>query len=83
MSRLTPVTGRSLAEHDALLDAVRALLLDAYRTMSLAEYRRPRQLERYDVTPEWVLHHLLQHEAGHRGELGDLRRRAEAADFRA
>jgi uncharacterized damage-inducible protein DinB len=80
--RLTPVTGRSLAEHDALLDEVRALLLGAYLGMALAEYRRPRQLERYDVTPEWVLHHLMQHEAEHRGELSDLRRRAEAADFR-
>lgn len=81
--RLTPVTGRSLAEHDALLDTIRALLLDAYRTMTVEEYRRVRQLPRYDVTAEWVLHHLMQHEAEHRGELSDLRRRAEAAQFRA
>jgi uncharacterized damage-inducible protein DinB len=24
----------------------------------------------YEVSPEWVLHHLSQHEAEHRGEIG-------------
>ncbi|MGA7731021.1 MAG: hypothetical protein WCD37_07085 [Chloroflexia bacterium] len=23
----------------------------------------------YDVTPEWVLHHLMQHEGEHRGHI--------------
>jgi hypothetical protein len=27
----------------------------------------------YDVTPEWVLHPLLQHEAEHRGQISDMR----------
>jgi uncharacterized damage-inducible protein DinB len=71
--RLTVVTGESLESLWARLDAVRALLLQTYKVMSLAEYRRPRTLEHYDVTPEWVLHHLMQHEAEHRDELRRLR----------
>jgi uncharacterized damage-inducible protein DinB len=31
----------------------------------------------YETTPEWVLHHLMQHEAEHRGQIGELRRWAE------
>jgi uncharacterized damage-inducible protein DinB len=77
--RLTPVTGRTLEEHDTLLDAVRARLLAAFRAMSIDDFRRARRMPHYDVTPEWVLHHLMQDEAEHRGQIGDLRRRAEFA----
>jgi uncharacterized damage-inducible protein DinB len=73
---LTPVLDESLADHLRRLDAIRVLLLDAFKGMSIAEFRRPRRLEWYDVTPEWVLHHLIQHEAEHRGQI--LERRAEA-----
>jgi uncharacterized damage-inducible protein DinB len=38
-----------------------------------------RSLAEYDVTPEWVLHHMMQHEAEHRGQIGALRAGAEAA----
>ena len=27
------------------------------------------------VTPEWALHHLCQHEAEHRGQMGELKHR--------
>jgi len=77
--RLAPVTGRTLDEHDALLDAIRAQLLNAFRLMSIEDFRRVRQMPHYDVTPEWVLHHLMQDEAEHRGQIGDLRRRAALA----
>jgi hypothetical protein len=50
-------------------------LLDAYRRMDLAEFRRVRSLEDYDVTPEYVLHHLMQHEAEHHSQIGALRRK--------
>jgi uncharacterized damage-inducible protein DinB len=71
--RLTTVKGISLADHLGRLKRVRARLLETYQSMSLAEYRRPRQLTEYDVTPEWVLHHLMQHEAEHRDEIRSLR----------
>lgn len=77
--RLTPMIGRSLADHLALLDTTRALLRAAFRPMTAADFHRPRHLPAYDVTPAWVLHHLLQHEAEHRGELG-LRREGTEED---
>ncbi len=40
---------------------------------------RPRRLPGYDVTPCWVLHHLMQHEAEHRAEIARLRAAAGAA----
>jgi uncharacterized damage-inducible protein DinB len=71
--RLVPVVGLPLAEHLRRLDATRAALLARLRPMDAADLRRPRRLERYDVTPEWVLHHLLQHEAEHRGQVARIR----------
>jgi uncharacterized damage-inducible protein DinB len=41
------------------------------------EFRRPRHLEQYDVTPQWVLHHLIQHEVEHQGQRLDRRTEAE------
>jgi len=77
--RLTPVGGRSLDQHIALLKSVRSRLLTAFQPMSLGDFRRARQLPDYDVTPEWVVHHLMQHEAEHRGQIGLLRTAAEHA----
>ncbi len=68
--RLTVVAGLTLAEHFARLAATRAELTRTFRALSPADFRRVRALPDYDVTPEWVLHHLMQHEAGHRGEIG-------------
>lgn len=76
-ARLVQVKGLSLNEHLRRLALVRARLLDVYEQMELDDFRRARSLEHYDVTPEWVLHHLLQHEAEHRSQLGSLRARAE------
>jgi uncharacterized damage-inducible protein DinB len=74
---LTRVQGSSLEQHLGRLESVRGLLLDAYQRMELSEFRRARSLADYDVTPEWVLHHLMQHEAEHRSQIGALRARAE------
>ncbi|MGA7669001.1 MAG: DinB family protein [Nitrolancea sp.] len=64
---------RGLDDHLKVLDQVRALVLETYQPMTLADFRRARQLPQYDVTPEWVLHHLMQHEAEHRGHIESLR----------
>ena len=37
--------------------------------MTPGDYRRPRSLPDYDVTPERVLRHLARHEALHRGKI--------------
>ncbi|MEZ4674300.1 MAG: DinB family protein [Caldilineaceae bacterium] len=75
--RLMPVVNESLREHLARMAAARQLLLDELRPMTAADFYRVRQLEPYDVTPEWVIYHLIEHEAGHRGEIAELRRQAE------
>jgi len=74
---LTQVRGFSLAQHLERLGRIRHLLLATYQTMTLEDFRRPRALPNYDVTPEWVLHHLMQHEAEHRSQMGSLRIMAE------
>lgn len=75
--RLTQVQGFRLDQHLNRLETVRSLLLEVYQQMDLPEFRRVRSLEGYDVTPEWVLHHLMQHEAEHRSQIGGLRVRFE------
>jgi uncharacterized damage-inducible protein DinB len=70
---LTFAQGGRLHAHLLRLDAVRERVLAAFSGMSLKEFRRERNLPDYTVTPEWVLHHLMQHEAEHRGEIGMLR----------
>ncbi len=76
---LTTVAGVSVAEHLARLDAVRAHFLTAYRAMSLDAFRQARGMDEYDVTPEWIAYHLIEHEAEHRGQIGMLRTLAEHA----
>jgi uncharacterized damage-inducible protein DinB len=75
--QLTHVHGLSLAAHLERLAIVRELLMGVLQQMDLADFRRVRVLPSYDVTPEWVLHHLMQHEAEHRSQIGRVRRRAE------
>lgn len=70
---LSPVTGTPLEMHLNRLGFVRQRLLERLTDMTLDDYRRPRSLPYYDVTPEWVLHHLAQHEALHRGHILTLK----------
>lgn len=70
--RLTPVRGQDFDAHLARLHAVRARFLYSLRDMDAAEFRRVRVLDDYDVTPEWVIHHLCQHEGEHRGQIGEI-----------
>jgi len=75
--RLAKVQGLNLEQLLSRLETVRGLLLDVYQEMDLIEFRRIRSLPDYDVTPEWVLHHLMQHEAEHRSQIGALRAGAQ------
>ena len=71
--RLTNLQGVSLQEHLQRLEKVRANLMEEFRGMSIEDFRRLRYLPEENVTPEWVLHHLIQHEAEHRGQIQTLR----------
>jgi uncharacterized damage-inducible protein DinB len=72
--RLTDVRGESLDTHLRRLAEVRTLVMGRLQPMSVAEFHAPRRREHYDVSPAWVVHHLLQHEAEHRSEIGWLTR---------
>jgi uncharacterized damage-inducible protein DinB len=77
---LSLVQGESLERHLERLSTVRRVFLERLRGMTSEEFHRPRNLPNYDVTPAWVLHHLAQHEAEHRGELGSAIARLRAGD---
>jgi uncharacterized damage-inducible protein DinB len=77
---LSVVRGQSLDQHLARLSTIRNGLLGRLRGMTAEDFHRTRSLPDYDVSPAWVLHHLAQHEAEHRGELGfviEMHRAAE------
>lgn len=71
--------GEDLTTLEHRLAEVRKRLLATYADMTPRDFRRTRSLDEYDVTPEWVLHHLLQDEAVHRGEIGMIKLMAEQA----
>jgi uncharacterized damage-inducible protein DinB len=73
-SPLTEILGIGLDEHLRRLDATRAIFLRTFREMTLEEFRRLRRLDSYDVTPEWIVYHLIQHESEHRGQIAQLRK---------
>lgn len=74
--RLVVVNGRSLPTHLHVLDRIRYYLLEHFRHMDLANFRRVRRFDHYSCTPEWVLHHLIQHETEHRGQIMAIRTQA-------
>lgn len=77
--RLNHAAGETLESLVSRLDAVRVNLMTTYGSMDYADFRRLRRLPKYEVSPEWVIYHLLEHEAEHRGQIRLLKRKwAEA-----
>ncbi len=79
MGQLTAVYHTPLSAHIQRLDNCRTRLLNIFANMSLAEFRRVRHLAGYDVTPEWVLFHLIEHETEHRGQIMEIHQQIMAA----
>lgn len=77
--RLYPIRNGSLHDHLAVLEKTRQHFLQKFKEISLDDYYRIRKLPDYDVTPEWVVYHLIQHEDEHRGEIHTIRTLYEAA----
>jgi len=78
--RLTRVLSVPLAEHIARLDRSREAFLTEMRKISLEDWRRlrrPPDFEEvnYEVTPEWAVFHLVEHEAGHAFQISSLKAR--------
>ncbi|MGG0658105.1 DinB family protein [Rummeliibacillus pycnus] len=71
---LTHFEGESIEEHFYRLNKVREVFLSHFRSMNLTDWRKPRVLEDYDVTPEWVVYHLIEHESHHRGQIFQILR---------
>lgn len=80
-SRITPVMGISLDDHLARLDRSRAIFLERIKEITLADWSRLRspEGEDYDVSPSWMVFHLVEHEAGHAAQIGVMKKRARAA----
>ena len=78
--RLIHIGAEELEASLERLQKVRRAFNRAYSSMDLAEFGRLRKSERREVSPEWVLHHLLQHEAEHRGQINLLKRLGSEAD---
>ena len=76
-NRLSEVSDQSLDEHLHRMQKVRHELLAHFKGMDLSDWRKVRQLEAYDVTPEWVIYHLIEHESHHRGQIFQLLRELE------
>ena len=73
------VSGEPLAVHLERLSVTRGALLDVMTGMSLEDFRTLRPSGNDQVTPEWVIEHLAQHEAEHRGQIWEARVAAESA----
>ncbi len=69
------VPGVSLADHLARLDEVRRQLLQRVSVLSAERMETARALPEwnYAISPAWTLHHLMQHEAEHRGQIAAIR----------
>ena len=53
-------------EHLDRLGAIRCNLLAAFKDITLADFHNLREVEDCEVTLQWVIHYMMQHEAGHR-----------------
>jgi uncharacterized damage-inducible protein DinB len=67
--KLTHFEGESIEEHFSRLEKVREVFLTVFKAMTKEDWRKARVLEEYDVTPEWVVYHLIEHESHHRGQI--------------
>jgi uncharacterized damage-inducible protein DinB len=66
---LTIPQSGSLESHLQRLKEMRTFFLEVLLEMSENEFRRIRTFPDYQVTPEWTIYHLIQHEAEHRSEI--------------
>lgn len=70
--RLTPVV-EALDRHLARLAWVRSRLRDELRGVTAADLERSHGSADDPSGGSWILHHVMQHEAEHRGQIGEIR----------
>lgn len=72
--RLTPFRGLPLDQHLERLETVRTHLRTDLSGLTAGDFRRERATSGSGGgTPEWILHHLREHEAEHRGQIQEIR----------
>jgi DinB superfamily len=70
---LSRIDGLPLEQHIGRLAAIRRWVLEQLKPMTNDDFHRVRSFDDYDAAPDWVLHHILQHEAEHRSHIAWLR----------
>jgi uncharacterized damage-inducible protein DinB len=70
---LSRLTGETLDQHNARLEKVREMLVSSIGSMTAEELHELRPRADYDLSAAWALHHLMQHEAEHRSQIGAIR----------
>ena len=67
----------SMADHLKRLEKVRDYFLHEFLNMTSDHFREIQSLPEYDVSPMYVVHHLLQHEAEHRSQINAIAMKAK------
>lgn len=70
---LSPLRGFSFDNHLQRLATTRKRLLKELQSLTAEDFVRPRPTTVGEATPEWIIHHLRQHEAEHRGQIQEIR----------
>lgn len=70
---LTVIPKVALETHLERLTIMRENFMNTMRAITGEDFRRVRSFPDYQVTPEWVIHHLMQHEAENRGQIMGIR----------
>jgi uncharacterized damage-inducible protein DinB len=66
-----------MQSHLNRLNVVREKLLEGFMKMSPEEFMITKRFDDYDVSPAYVLHHLMQHEAEHRSQINRIGMKAK------
>jgi uncharacterized damage-inducible protein DinB len=69
--KLTSVS-ETMQKHMERLNQVRNNLLEEFLNVTTDDFGKARSLPDYDVSPVYVIHHLMQHEAEHRSQINSI-----------
>lgn len=67
---LTPIRGTALSEHVNRLTTIRQTLIQRVEVLDADAFHQLNARAAYDISPAYSIHHLMQHEAEHRAEIG-------------
>lgn len=77
---LSQIRGEPMAHHLDRLARTRAMVRDELGAMSAEDFHHVRSRDDYDVSADWVVFHLIDHEVEHRVRLTALREAFRRAD---